>query len=71
MGASSFFSNSSSHAQDSICTVYINYLTNDYGESQDYMFVIQLLYVIQIWAKCFEDDSDMSQLLDSHLFFWQ
>lgn len=51
-------------------TVYINHLPSGWGESSEYMFVIQLLYVIPKGAKCFGDDSSMSQVLDSHLLFF-
>lgn len=47
--------------------VYINYLTNDSEESSKYRFVIQLVYMIQIWAKSFGHDSHMDQVHYSHL----
>ena len=49
------------------CTVYTNYLTKDYRESTECMFVIQLLHTFQTRAKYFGDKSHMSQVLDSHL----
>ena len=49
------------------CTIYTNYLTKDYSQSIECMFIIQLLHTFQIWAKYSGDKSHMSQVLDSHL----